>query len=139
MSFIEIQKIWTDDDGMLKVDLTASNGKQLGNVEFFIYPDELSNFGIELQSYPTSLEHVACIEYGERPDFYSHVKLSVSALESSGRSAIEVRFDNRGEPPGEAQVRFFIESEPARLNRFGQQIVNWARNPEKKLRAECST
>ena len=40
MPFIEIERIWTDDDGMMQLDVRASNDNQVGKQDFYIYPKD---------------------------------------------------------------------------------------------------
>ena len=40
MPFIEIERIWTDDDEMVQLDVRASNDAQVGVQDFYIYPED---------------------------------------------------------------------------------------------------
>ena len=139
MSYIELEVIWSDDDGMIQVELTASNGAQVGKQDFYAYPEQLLEFGEKLSSFPSSMKDVVVLEYGEDPKYYCHMLLRATVIANTGASAIEIKFENRLQPPMEAQVRFFIASEPASLNKLGKSLINWARLPSGKFRAEFST
>ena len=65
MSYIELEVIWTDDDGVIQVELTASNGAQVGKQDFYAYPKQLLEFGERLSSFPSSLKDVVFFEYGK--------------------------------------------------------------------------
>jgi hypothetical protein len=48
MPFIEIERIWTDDDEMVQLDVRASNDAQVGQQDFYFYPEDLVEFGTKL-------------------------------------------------------------------------------------------
>ena len=139
MSYIELKRAWTDDDGMIELEVIASNGQQVGTMRLCVYPDQLVEFGDKLTIFPSSVNDIAALEYGTPPDVYSYVLLKAQVLDGKGHSALEVQFDNRLEPPEEAKSKFFISAEPASLNRFGSALSAWASGDEKVVRAEFRT
>ena len=126
MPFIEIERIWTDDDEMLQLDVWVSNDIQVGKQDFYIYPDEFSEFAKKLQEFPKSISDEVKIEYGEDPKYYCYLTLSALVLDSVGHSAIEFKFDNRLDPPLQAQAHFYLQCEPATINEFGKKLISWA-------------
>ena len=93
MPYIEIKRIWTDSDEMLQLEVTASNGEQISNQDFYVYPDDLTNFGSQLQNFPKSQADVVSLEYGEDPNFYCYFLLRAIILDSVGHAAIEIKID----------------------------------------------
>ena len=126
MPFLEIERIWTDDDEMAQLDVRASNDAQVGKQDFYIYPEEILGFGKKLQEFPKSMSDVVKLEYGEDPKYYCYLLLSAVVLDSVGHSAIELKFDNRLEPPSQARAHFYMQCEPATINKLGKQFVAWA-------------
>ena len=77
MSFIKFKKIWEDDDSMLQLELTASNGKLMTTQDFYIYPDSFLSFAKESETFfPKLGKGEVVLEYGSEIDnFYSYVCL----------------------------------------------------------------
>ena len=125
MPFIEIEKIWTDDDGMVQLELCASNDMQVGKQDFYFYPEGVSEFGARLQEFPKTQKDEISLEYGADPKFYCYFSLKALVLDSVGHSALEVKFDNRLDPPSQAQAHFFMKCEPATVNEFGKRLCAW--------------
>ena len=136
MGYIELKKLWTDDDGMLQVEVEASNGDQIGKQDFYVYPEDLEEFGKNLISFPSSISDTVTFEYGKKDNYYSHVVLSAMLLGSTGPACIKVQLDNLAEPPGDAYSRFYISAEAASINAFGKSLVDWSKKNEDALRAE---
>ena len=136
MPYIEIKRIWTDSDEMLQLEVTASNGEQISNQDFYVYPDDLTNFGSQLQNFPKSQADVVSLEYGEDPNFYCYFLLRAIILDSVGHAAIEIKIDNRLEPPAKASSNFFMPSEVATVNEFGKKLCGWVEVMNTKFRFE---
>ena len=136
MPFIEIERIWTDDDEMVQLDVRASNDVQVGKQDFYIYPEDFLEFGKKLQEFPKSKNDVVKLEYGEDPKFYCYLSLGALVLDNVGHSVIEFKFDNRLDPPSQAQVHFYMQSEPATINELGRKLVSWAGNMKEAFRHE---
>ena len=136
MPFIQIEKIWTDDDEMVQLDVLVSNDFQVGKQDFYIYPDDLSMFGKQLQEFPKTISDVVKLEYGEDPNYYCYLALSALVLDNVGHSVIEVKFDNRLDPPLQAQIHFYIQCEPATINELGKKLVAWVGTMKKTFKYE---
>ncbi len=125
MPYIEIKRIWTDSDEMLQLEVKASNDDQVSSQDFYVYPDDLANFGSQLQNFPKSQADVVSLEYGEDPKFYCYFRLRAIIIDSVGHAAIEIKIDNRLEPPSKASSNFFMPSEVATINEFGNKLCGW--------------
>lgn len=130
MPLFEIKHLWTDDDSMIQVLFRAANDTVNSQVEFYCYPEQLVEFVSELQEFPRNLEHVVEYEYGPDENWVSHLSLKASVLESTGRSAIEVKFDHRLDPPDGAKGHFYLACYPETVNELGRRLVSWASSPE---------
>ena len=139
MKNIAFNNLWEDDDGMLKVEMTASNGIITGQQDFYAYPNEIEELGAKLSEFPSSKTDEVIFEYGNEENYYSYVFLKAQVLKSSLRSVLEIKFDNRLEPPKAAQVNFYIPLEPTELNRLGKSLVSWSKNPSEALLAKFNT
>ena len=128
MSYIEIERIWTDDDEMLQLDFRASNDSQVGQQDFYIYPKSLLDFSLRLQEFPENIEDEVILEYGKDPNFYCYFLLRALVLDNVGHSALELVFNNRLAPPLQAEVKFYMQCEPATINELGKELVSWAAN-----------
>ena len=136
MPFIELEKVWTDDDEMVQIELRASNDSQHCEQDFFAYPDDLAEFANELRTFPKNTEHSVTFEYGSDPKYYCHLALSAKVLDQVGHSALEVNADNRLAPPLEAQAHFYLPCEAATVNRLGEQLASWAEAMDGPFRFE---
>ena len=110
---------------MLQLEITALNGKQVSRQDFYVYPDDLTSFGSQLQAFPKSQTDVVSLEYGKEPKFYCYFLLRAIVLDSVGHAALEIKIDNRLEPPEKASSNFFMSSEIATINAFGKKISGW--------------
>lgn len=139
MPYIQIQKLWNDNDeiDMLRLELTASNDVQVGTQDFYAYPETLAEFGKKLVCFPENHGDVVMIEYGMEPNYYCYFRISAVVLNSHGYSALEVKFNNRLKPPAKAECHFFLPCEPAIINAFGQKLIDWSnKQMEEPLRHE---
>jgi hypothetical protein len=125
MPYIHLERVWTDADEMLQLDLAASNDAQVGKQDFYAYPEQIETFARELTSFPKNIEHVVIFEYGKDPQFYCHVRISAVVLDRRGHSAFEVSFNNRLNPPLKSQCLFYMACDPAVINTFGQALLTW--------------
>ena len=128
MNNIRLERIWTDDDGMVKLIITISNGSQKTVQDFYAYPDQLEAFAADLASYfPKLGKGEVSFKYGDKPDFYSLVFLRVFYIDLH-TLGIEVTTDNREESPDAASSHFFMRSNCEYVNRMGESLAKWCSN-----------
>jgi len=134
MNFIKLRREWVDDDEMLQVELSASNGALTTTQDFYVYPDELGEFGKKLQEFfPTGGQGEVVLEYGsESENYYSYVKLRTFNINTSS-IGIFVRTNNRQEGHELAVCEFSIETTLQSVNELGKRIFSWSRNNEEPL------
>ena len=128
MPRISIQRIWTDDDAMLQLEFAASNDRLAAEQDFYVYPAELLQFSEQLQSFPSTLNDVVELRYGEDPQFYCFFLLRALVLDSVGHCALELQFDNRDAPPLKAAASFFMAAEAATINSIGAGLQVWCKD-----------
>ncbi len=140
MSLIKFKKIWEDDDSMLQLELTASNGKLMTTQDFYIYPDDFLSFAKESENFfPKLGKGEVVLEYGSEIDnFYSYVLLKVT-YKNLGELNIEIRTNNNYESKKHngitetAVSHFFCSISNQELNGFGKSLINWSKNMEQEF------
>jgi len=140
MSFIKFKKIWEDDDSMLQLELTATNGKLITTQDFYIYPDDFLSFAKESETFfPKLGKGEVVLEYGsEIENFYAYVLLKVT-YRNLGELNIEIRTNNNYEFKKHngitetAVSHFYCGISNQELNDFGKNLINWSKNMEQKF------
>ena len=135
MSFIKFKKIWEDDDSMLQLELSASNGKLMTTQDFYIYPDDFVSFATESESFfPKLGKGEVVLEYGSEVEkFYAYVLLKITYKNLGGLN-IEIRTNNNhtskdySEKSLVAVSHFYCDISNQELNDFGTKVVNWSQN-----------
>ncbi len=136
MPYIRIQRLWTDSDEMLQLEVTASNDAQVGTQDFYAYPETIANFGRNLMDFPKTASDIVSIEYGVQSNFYCYFLLRVATLNARGNSAFELKFNSRSDPPSKVECNFFMASEPATINSFGKLLLDWLAKMDEPLKFE---
>lgn len=136
ISTIAMTRLWTDDDGMLQLELCASNTRVTCFQDFYVYPESMEKFAYNLQQFPLNRDDSVTFEYGAAPDFYAHLKLRAFIVNSTGDAALEIVFDNRRELPFRASGHFFLSCEVAGINRLGKELHSWLRDVSEPFQIE---
>lgn len=137
MNSLEIEILWTDDDGMVKLAVRASSFTHAAYHETYLYPDDLAAFAAELKEYPRANDHEIALECGSKaPNVHDYFRLRVFLLKRTGPSALEFESEVRGDPPYSAESHFFIPGWPADFNRLGSELIAWLADPSAPLRIE---
>ena len=136
MHYIEIERIWTDHDEMVQLDICASNGNQSGKQDFYIYPEDFISFAKQLQKFPVSIKDEVKIEYGIPPNYYCYLCLGAIVIDNLGHSAFMFKFNNRLAIPNLAEMLFYMKSEPATINVFGKKLEAWAAKMDGRFKFE---
>ena len=135
MSYIILRNEWEDDDEMLQVQLSASNGALTTTQDFYVYPSDLGEFGKELEAFfPANGKGEVVFEYGsETENFYSFVKLRFFYI-NLGKIGIHIRTNNKEQGYELAVCEFSIESTLQAVNDLGKKISHWSRNSGEPLK-----
>ncbi len=137
MSRVDLKGIWTDDDGMLQLDVGASNDRTSARMELYAYPADLMTFASGLEDFPASpSDEVVWESGGPDPKWFGHMRLRAHVLDGTGHSALEVLMEVRGSPPIRATSAFSLRCNPADLNELGSRIKQWLAEPSHHLVVE---
>jgi hypothetical protein len=137
MSRVELKKVWTDNDGMLQLEVGASNGRTSARMELYAYPADVLSFASALEGFPANAESEVVWESGGAdPKWFGHMRLRAHVLDGSGHSALEILMEVRGIPPNSAMSKFSLRSNPADLNELGRRIMAWLAEPSEQLTVE---
>jgi hypothetical protein len=137
MPRVELKTLWVDDDGMLSVSVTASNGQNSNSLETYIYPEQLLEFAGRLESFPTSRDDTPLLESGAAdPKWHDHLQIRAFVRDEAGHSALEFHMESRGAPPVAATSHFYLSCNPADVNNLGAEIRQWVQNPSSSMSVE---
>lgn len=121
---ISFERLWTDDDQMVELAVAASNDRQTGSMQIFIYPEQLREFGDRLQAFPSSMRDEVELEAGKRDQgWYGYFRMR-AYVASPAEVALEISMETYEAPPRDFSSHFYIVTE-AELNRLGRAISGW--------------
>ena len=112
---------------MLELRLTLENDRYRATEEFYVYPEDLGEFGRRLADFPSSLIDGVTFEVGSKePKSYCWVRLRAYVYDAKGHTALEFRFENHADEPLKAAAQFSVALEAATLNELGRGLAEWA-------------
>lgn len=135
-SFIRITRYPYEEPYHLNLVVTASNGRQKGELEIYSNAEDLTLFASRLKGFPKQENDIALWELGsERPEdrFAFYFRLKVFQISANGRCAIEVRFCNNQEKPDGVLVEFSILAFPADLDRLARLLKQFSKLEQRVL------
>lgn len=125
MNALRFTVLWTDDDGMTQLAVTASSPVHATYHETYVYPDSLEEFAAALKEFPRGSADEVVLECGSKdPKWHDYFRMRVFLLRLTGFSALEVESEVRGDPPVCAEAHFFIPGMPADFNRMGSELIS---------------
>lgn len=137
--YIRITRHPYEEPHHLNLVMAASNGHLSGRLEFHLNTTALIEWADAMETFPKHAQQVFLSDVGsERPEdkFGFYLRLGVFAVDSFGRCAIQLRFNNNAELPDREIIEFCIRSEAAQINRLGQlfrefanlnhQVLDWS-------------
>ena len=127
MDIIKIGVIgWDDGDGLLHYNITLSNGETTTELSMYGYDDMFKPFGQELADFPQNIESRVKLNSIDDDDLtWDYLQLEVFCYAPNGASAIRIQVRNGYAVPHYHRCEFFVLTEPAALNRLGQQLKSW--------------
>lgn len=138
-TYIQVVRRPYEEPYHLNLVMSASNGRQAGELEFYVNADTLGAWADEMEKFPIHAQSVLNWELGsEYPEdrFAFYFRLRLFTVNSRGLCAIQVRFNNNAELPEREVSEFCIQTEPAQINRLGalfrefsklqHQILHWS-------------
>lgn len=128
--FLRIVRVpYKEPDGV-RLLVSASNGRQRGEVEVFANASDLEAVAYRLDTLPEDVGSSVVWEIGsEQPEhrFAFYVRLRVHRVRSTGPSALEIRMNNNLEPPHCEVSEFALTVERADLDRLARLLRQFAR------------
>jgi hypothetical protein len=128
--FIRITRYPYEEPHHVNLVVTASNGRQRGELEIYANAEDLAFFACELHGFPKHKDDTALWELGsECPEdrFAFYYRLRVFQVATDGQCAIEVRFCNNQEPPAREIVEFSIDVLPSDLDRLAALLERFSK------------
>jgi len=128
--FLRITRHPYEEPHHVNLVVTASNGRQQGELEIYANAKDLSVLADNLQGFPKQENDIALWELGsEQPEdrFAFYFRLKVFQLAANGRCAIEVRFCNNQAAPDRELIEFSIPALPADLDRLARLLKQFSR------------
>lgn len=117
-----------DEDGVFQFEINISNGQSSAKIEFWAYANNFVQFGSGLSDFPKTIQDKVTYELGGGKDgkrWAHYLLLEAFCYDSTGKSAIKVKIDNKFDIPTYESHEFFIKSEAASINRLGQSLKKW--------------
>ena len=137
MSRVDLKNMWTDNDGMLQLEVGASNRRTSARMELYAYPADILSFASGLEGFPANAKSEVVWESGGAdPKWFGHMRLRAHVLDGSGHSALEIFMEVRGIPPNSAMSKFSLRCNPVDLNELGRRIKAWLAQPSEHLTVE---
>ena len=128
---IRLSKIWVDYDEMYQLDLVASSGGYACEIDFYAYPEQISEFGVALANFSGAFGQDSTFEVGSKDEnSYCWVRIRAFATDHRGHSAIEIATHKNGAPQVRTSSSFCGEVEVAGINELGRRLVTWANDKD---------
>ena len=121
--YIRITRHPYEEPYHLNLVIEASNGSQVGTMEYYDNAETLIEFAENLEVFPRHNTDVFLHELGsERPEdrFAFYFRFRAFTTNAIGGCAIHLRFSNNEKIPDLAISEFCIEAEAAGINRLGK-------------------
>lgn len=137
MAQLKLRRLWEDNDGMVQVELSASNDLQRTTQDFFTYPKDIETFGRSLADYfPKLGKGDVIFKYGEETEkVYSFISVKAFYITVSNTGLL-IQTNNNKVGHESAVSRFCIQSNLSEVNKLGVQIMQWARAMHEPLTCE---
>lgn len=132
MKNISITNIWEEDD-MIEFSVRVSNGETSCKLVFYGDDDIFLKFANELTNFPKNTNHSVKYETGNWENSGHYFLLEVFCTAPNGKSAMKVIAKSFYQIPNAFESQFYIESEPANFNAFGNILKSWNPRIDKNL------
>jgi hypothetical protein len=122
------------DDGVLRLVITATNGRFAGELEVYTNPEKLGEFSRRLNAFPSAPDDEARLELGSRDGNWAYyLLLRAFLVDRAGHAMLEFASDNREPSPYHAEANFFMPCEVAGIRRLGHRLGAWLDDPGELL------
>ncbi len=129
-SYIRIKRYPYEEPHHLNLVIEASSGNIKGKLEFYANTNSLLNISKALNEFPRHKHDKFLWELGsERPEdnFGFYFRFRVFTINSTGKCAIHLKFNNNQQFPNLEVTEFCIKAEPAGLNRLGKLFSEFSK------------
>jgi hypothetical protein len=125
---------WPYDDEAWHVTIHAADAEYCVEQEFYAYPSELLELANSLRAFPAHRADEVVFEAGSKEPTGAHwVALRVLSVDVAGHAAITVDVGNNGDVFRARSARFTIRCDVASINRLGEGLCRWLREPGARL------
>jgi hypothetical protein len=135
--YIQVVRHPYEEPYHLNLVMSASNGRQTGELEFYLNADTLGVWASEMEKFPVHAQSVLNWELGsEYPEdrFAFYFRFRLFTANSRGHCAIQLRFNNNAELPEREVSEFCIRAEPSQINRLGALFRGFSKLQHRVLR-----
>lgn len=120
---LRISTLWIDDDGMLQVELSASSRGNACELDFYAYPEQLTEFGEALSAFSGAAGQSAVFEIGSPKErSYCWIRVEAYPIDGVGHSALEICARKNGARHVSMSSMFSAELEVASINELGLAV-----------------
>ena len=129
-SFLNITRHPYEEPHHVNLVVSAGNASTQATMDVYANATDLKDAAISITGFPKTGDDTFIWELGsenERDRFAFYFRLRVFQFSSTGRCAIELRFNNNQKPPVQQVVEFCIEAYPADLDRLGVMLKSFSR------------
>jgi len=124
---LESRSVDYDDDTSFRI--SASNGNCAASLDFYGTAEEFADFGTELIDFPKNINqevHYPPRESYDENQLYAYfLTIKAFCYDPNGHAALKIAIDTHGSLMDDYHATFFIKTDVATLNRFGQKLKNW--------------
>jgi hypothetical protein len=109
--------------------IKANNENCAASLIFYGTPDEFAKFGAELIDFPKNINQEVHYPpqgaYSEDVLYVYFLTIKAFCYDPNGHAALKITIDTHGSLSDHYQAAFFIKTDVATLNRFGQKLAGW--------------
>lgn len=126
---------WPYEDEAWHLTFRATNAGYRVEQEFYVYPSGLQELAERLRAFPETRADEVIFEAGSKEPGWAHwVHLRVFLVDSAGHAAIAIDLGNNGDALRARSARFVIGCQVASVNRLGESLLQWVKEPSSEFR-----
>jgi len=134
--FLSITRVPYEEPHHVNLHVAAGNGTTQGELEIYANASDLIDAAAGITGFPKSETDIFVWELGSEDEqirFRFYFRLRVFQVTTTGRCAVEVRFNNNQQPPNQQVVEFCIAACPSDLDRLGALFRTFSRLEERAM------
>jgi hypothetical protein len=131
---ITIENLMNQSNGMIEVQASVEGMGYAATQDFYVYPNELMQFGEKLQEFPKNTSDEVILESGSTDDrSYCWVRFVAYVYDQKGHCALEFSVQRNGARQVQAKSQFSVQMDASALNELGRQITLWVKDNDSPL------